>query len=78
MNMHTFRRRQLHPGLIAEVRGRHGLSQREFAEVLGIDIDTLQNWKQGRNQPDGAALNLVMAFDRAPEVIEQTAFEPVA
>ena len=78
MNVHTFRRRQLDPGLIAEVRARHGLSQREFAEVLGIDIDTLQNWEQGRNRPDTAALNLVMVFDEAPELIERKAFEPVA
>jgi DNA-binding transcriptional regulator YiaG len=78
MNVHTLRRRQFSPGLIAEVRARHGLSQREFAEVLGIDVDTLQNWEQGRNRPDTAALNLVMVFDKAPELIEQTAFEPVA
>ena len=54
-----------------------GLSQREFAELLGIDVNTLQNWEQNRNKPDAAALSLVMAFDRAPNLIEQTAFEAV-
>ena len=78
MNIHTNRQRRLEAGLIAEVRTRHGLSQREFAEVLGLDIDTLQNWEQGRNKPDTAALNLVMVFDKAPELIEETVFEPVA
>lgn len=78
MNVHTYRRRQPDPGMIVEVRARHGLSQREFAEVLGIDIDTLQNWEQGRNKPDAAALSLVMVFDKAPELIQQIAFEPVA
>ena len=78
MNVHVLRRRHPDPGLIAEVRARHGLSQREFAGVLGIDIDTLQNWEQGRNRPDVAALNLVMAFDKAPELIEQVALEAVA
>jgi DNA-binding transcriptional regulator YiaG len=78
MNVHTFRRRHLDPGIIAEVRARRGLSQREFAEVLGIDIDTLRNWEQGRNKPDAAALNLVMAYDKSPELIEQAAFEMVA
>ena len=78
MNVHSFRRRQLSPGLIAEVRARHGLSQREFAEVTGIDLDTLQNWEQGRNRPDTAALNLVMVFDKAPRLIEQAAFERLA
>jgi DNA-binding transcriptional regulator YiaG len=78
MNVHTSRRRRLEPGLIAEVRTRHGLSQREFAEMLGLDIDTLQNWEQGRNRPDPAALSLVMAFDKAPGVIQEATFEPVA
>lgn len=77
MNVHTHRRRHADPRLIAEVRERHRLSQREFAEVLGIDIDTLQNWEQGRSRPDAAALGLVMAFDKAPELIGQTTLEPV-
>jgi DNA-binding transcriptional regulator YiaG len=78
MNVRTNRRRRPDPGLIAEVRMRHGLSQREFAEMLGLDIDTLQNWEQGRNRPDPAALSLVMAFDTAPDVIQEATFEPVA
>ena len=64
--------------MVQAVRARHGLSQRECAEVLGLDLDTLQNWEQGRNRPDAATLNLVMAFDAAPEVIERAVFEPVA
>jgi DNA-binding transcriptional regulator YiaG len=78
LNVHTHRRRRLDPSLIGQVRARHGLSQREFAEVLGVDLDSLQNWEQGRNRPDAAALNLVMAFDAAPEVIERAVFEQVA
>jgi putative transcriptional regulator len=63
---------------IAAVRARHGLSQREFADLLGIDLRTLQNWEQGRNRPDGAALSLVLMFDRAPELVEEMLSEPVA
>jgi DNA-binding transcriptional regulator YiaG len=77
MNVHAFRRRVAGSGFIAEVRTRDGLSQREFAEVLGLDIDTLQTWEQGRNRPDPAALRLVMAFDKAPEVIAESGLEPV-
>ena len=78
MNVHTHRRRQPEPDLIAQVRARHGLSQREFAEVLGLDVNTLRNWEQGRNKPDAAALSLVMAFDQAPEVVSGAGFERVA
>jgi len=56
MNILVHRRRPSDPGLIAEVRAGHKLSQREFAGVLGIEIDTLRNWEQGRNKPDAAAL----------------------
>ena len=59
------------------MRARHGLSQREFAAVLGIELDRLQNWEQGRNKPDSAALKLIAAFDAAPEVIEAATLEPV-
>ena len=63
-------------GFIAGVRARHGLSQREFAAVLGIDPATLQNWEQGRNKPDPAALALIRAFDAAPEIVSAAALEP--
>lgn len=77
LDVRVSRRRDATAGVIGEVRARHGLSQREFAEMLGIDVNTLQNWEQGRNKPDSATLNLVMVFDKAPALIEQTAFEPV-
>ena len=32
-------------------RARRNLSQSQAAPVLGIPIDTLQNWEQGRNEP---------------------------
>ena len=78
MNIFVHRRRPSDPGLIAQVRARHKLSQREFAEVLGIEIDTLQNWEQGRNKPDAAALNLVRAFDKAPALVSAAVLERVA
>ena len=78
MNVQTSRRRPLDPASIAAVRARHGLSQREFAGVLGLDIDTLQNWEQGRNRPDAAALGLISAFDQSPDLVRQATFEPIA
>ena len=62
---------------IAEIRSRHGLSQREFADLLGLDVRTLQNWEQGRNRPDAGTASLVLLFDRAPERIEELLSDPV-
>lgn len=63
---------------IGALRVRHGLSQREYADLLGLDVRTLQNWEQGRNRPDPAALSLMRLFDRAPEVFEEVMSEPIA
>ena len=74
-------RRRLPPGEavpdLAEARAQHGLSQREFADLLGLDVRTLQNWEQGRNRPDPAALSLMRVFAHAPEVFEEAISEPI-
>jgi DNA-binding transcriptional regulator YiaG len=62
---------------IAEMRARRGLSQREYADLLGLDIRTLQNWEQGRNRPDPAAISLMRVFDRAPDMVGEALTEPV-
>jgi len=38
-----------------EARERTGLSQSQFATLLGVFVRTLQGWEQGRKQPSGAA-----------------------
>ncbi len=76
LGVQAYRARAGDPNAVAEVRTRHGLSQREFATLLGIDLDTLRNWEQGRNRPDLAALTLVRAYDAAPDVITAASLEP--
>lgn len=77
LRIRAARRRAPDAGEIARVRAKHGLSQREFADRLGIDLDTLRNWEQGRNKPDSTALSLVRIFDRAPEFVLDAVFEPL-
>lgn len=54
---------------IAAIRARLGLSQAKFASVLGISLDTLQNWEQGRRKPTGAAKVLLRVAAMHPEVV---------
>ena len=61
---------------VSGVRERHGLSQRGFADRLGFDVRTLQNWEQGRNRPDSAVLALIALFDKQPEAVEAVVYEP--
>ncbi len=42
-----------------EARQKTGLSQSEFAALLGVSVRTLQGWEQGRKQPSGAARKLL-------------------
>ncbi|RIK90013.1 MAG: transcriptional regulator, partial [Burkholderiales bacterium] len=36
---------------VAEIRGKTGLSQSEFARLIGVSVRTLQEWEQGRRAP---------------------------
>lgn len=53
---------------VRRIRSRVGMSQREFSQRIGISVDTLRNWEQGRRYPTATARALLRIIDRAPEV----------
>ena len=53
----------------AEARARIGLSQQDFARLLGVSARTLQDWEQGRREPTGAAKMLLRVAATHPEVL---------
>ena len=55
----------------AEARARVGLSQQEFANLLGVSARTLQDWEQGRREPTGAAKTLLRVAVSHPEVLRE-------
>jgi putative transcriptional regulator len=61
------------PADIIRTRARLRLSQRKFAQLLGISENTLQNWEQGRRRPTGPAKVLLKVAARHPEVILESA-----
>jgi putative transcriptional regulator len=57
------------PHMIA--RRKTGLSQAQFAELLGVSVRTVQEWEQGRRRPSGAARTLFKVAERHPEVLRE-------
>ncbi len=54
---------------VAALRAQFKLSQAKFAALLGISVDTLQNWEQHRRQPDGPAQVLLRVAAAHPEAL---------
>ncbi|PWF48965.1 helix-turn-helix domain-containing protein [Massilia glaciei] len=55
----------------AEARAQVGLSQQEFACLLGVSARTLQDWEQGRREPNGAAKTLLRVAVAHPEILRE-------
>ncbi len=49
------------------VRGRTGLTQAAFAARIGVPVETVRNWEQGKRSPRGPARALLKVIDQAPE-----------
>ena len=50
------------------LRGRTKLTQAEFAARIGVPIETVRNWEQGKRSPRGPARALLKIIDKAPEL----------
>ena len=54
---------------VTEARKKTGLSQTQFATLMGVSVRTLQGWEQGRKQPSGAARTLLAIASTNPKAL---------
>jgi putative transcriptional regulator len=50
------------------VRARTKLTQAQFAARIGVPIETVRNWEQGKRSPRGPARALLKVIEEVPEV----------
>lgn len=58
-----------HAAQVPEIRKQLGLSQEQFAALMGVSVGTLRNWEQGRREPHGAARSLLLVASREPAAV---------
>ena len=49
------------------VRGQTGLTQTAFAARIGVPVETVRNWEQGKRSPRGPARALLKVIEEAPD-----------
>jgi putative transcriptional regulator len=57
------------PAGVKKARSALGLSQTEFAQMIGVSVGTLRNWEQGRRVPEGPARALLLVAARNPQAV---------
>ncbi len=57
------------PPAVRDLRRRARLTQLEFAARLGVLVETIRNWEQGKRMPRGPARALLAVIAHAPETV---------
>ncbi len=54
---------------VRDLRRRARLTQTEFASRLGVPVETIRNWEQGKRAPRGPARALLAVIAHSPETV---------
>ena len=57
------------PAEVRDLRRRAQLTQQEFAAKLGVPVETIRNWEQGKRMPRGPARALLTVIAHAPDTV---------
>lgn len=54
---------------VRDLRRRARLTQIEFASRLGVPVETIRNWEQGKRAPRGPARALLAVIAHSPDTV---------
>jgi putative transcriptional regulator len=57
------------PTDVRDLRRRARLTQQEFASKLGVPVETIRNWEQGKRMPRGPARALLTVIAHSPDTV---------
>ena len=57
------------PADVRAIRDKLGVTQADFALMIGVSLATLRNWEQGRRVPDGPAQALLRVAAADPKAV---------
>ena len=56
---------------IKEIRTSQNMTQRLFAEALGVSVKTVEAWETGTNKPSGTANRMLELLSQDSELLEK-------
>lgn len=56
---------------IKKIRSELNLTQRAFAEVMGVSTKTIEAWERGINKPSGSSSRLLQIFEDNPSALKE-------
>lgn len=59
---------------VRRIRERLAVSQNAFANLMGVSVNTVQNWEQGRRVPTGPARVLLSIVQNKPGILSEPWF----
>ena len=60
---------EFEPFDVQHIRAGFGMTQRAFASLIGISVETLRNWEEGRRRPHGPSRALLRVLDADPFLV---------
>jgi len=59
----------MQPEDVRAIRYKLKQSQVDFAMMIGVSLNTLQSWEDGRHHPDGPAEALLRVAAKSPKMV---------